>query len=97
MPLSGTVAALLEPAQEQLADEVADVEGISRRIEADVQTDRPLLESRSEGVAIRRIVGQPTCVEFVEQVHRASMLPADVHRSDSNWAGAVSGSAPLVI
>ena len=65
----------LEAAHEQLADEVADVQRIGRRIEADVQPDASRGQARGERIAISRVVDEPTGVEVGKQVHESPMLP----------------------
>ena len=62
----------LEPPQPELAHQVAGVQGIGRRIEADVDTDRPLVETRPEELQVGRVVDQPTPAEIVDQVHSAT-------------------------
>ncbi len=59
----------LEPAQTELAHQVADVQRIGGGIEADVDTDRPLVETRPEELQVGRVVDQPTPAEIVDQVH----------------------------
>ena len=70
----------LEAAQEQLADEVADVQRVGGGVEADVDPDVALGEARRERVAVGGVVDQSTGVEVGEQVHTAihtsPMLPA---------------------
>ncbi len=86
----------LKAAHEQLADQVAGMQGIRCRIEPDVQPHVALGQARGERVAIGGVVNEPTGVEFGKQIHTPTMLPA--HRSETahrfrGWRGYVVPNA----
>ena len=63
------VAGELEAAQHDLADQVADVEPVGRRVEADVDADRAVGEALGQRVAVGGVVDEAAGVEVGEQVH----------------------------
>ncbi len=70
------MAGELESTHEQLADEMTDVQRISRRVEPDVEPDVAFGETRREHLAVGGVVNEPAGIEFGKQIHTASMLPA---------------------
>lgn len=60
----------LEAPQEELAHEVAGVQRVGRRVEADVQTERALRQTGRERVTIGGVVYEPASVEVGEEIHR---------------------------
>ncbi len=59
----------LEAPQHHQAEEVADVEAVGGRVEADVDGDRTVGEARGQRVAIGGVVDEAASVEVGEQVH----------------------------
>ena len=67
-----TVPGQLEPAQPELAHEVADVQGVGRRVEPDVDPDRPCRQPGPQDVAVRRVVHEAARLEIRDEVHGRS-------------------------
>ena len=59
----------LEPAQPELAHQMAGVQRVGGGIEPDVDADRPLVEARPEELQVGRVVDETTRVQVVDQVH----------------------------
>ena len=67
-----TVTRKLEPAQPELAHQMADVQGVSRRVEPDVDPDRSFRQPRPQDVAVRRVVHEAARLEIRDEVHGRS-------------------------
>lgn len=75
----------LEPAQGQLAEQVADMEGIRCRVETHIDADRTAVEPRRQGRWVGGIVDETTRLQIIEQTGcwHGSMLPRLAHRTAS--------------
>ena len=71
-----TVPGELEPAQTELTHQVADVQRVGGRVEADVDADRSGLQAGGERREIGAVVDQTTGLEIGDQVHVAEPYSA---------------------
>ena len=60
------VAGELEAAEQQQRHEIADVQAVGRRIEADVERHRPALEALAQRVEVGVILNQPARQQVVD-------------------------------
>ena len=83
------VAGELEAAQRELAHEVAGVQRVGGRVEADVDPDRPVAEAAGEGGAVGRVVDQSTRVEVGQRSigghHARSGTDSPAQDSQQPW------------
>jgi len=61
----------LEPAQRQLAEQVAEVERVGGGIETDIHPDRPVGQALGQRLEVGGVVDQPTSLQVGDDVHTA--------------------------
>ena len=72
---NGPVTGQLEPAQRELPEQVADVEAVGGRVEADVDADRSRGQPGGEGVPVGGVVDEAAGLQVGEEVHSGIMVP----------------------
>jgi hypothetical protein len=87
----------LEPPHEQLTDEVPGVQGIGRRIEADVQRDRTGVKAAGERIGIGAVVHEPTCTKVGEKIAHGAHVASSAASFLAVSATTVVGVQPAIL
>ena len=77
----------------ELTHQMADVEGVGRWVEPDIDPDRPCRQPRSQDVAVRRVVHEAARLEIRDEVHGRSCSRAPPVVSEWDRSGIAPGSA----